>query len=168
MMKNSLQGDCILAEIYTFFGVETVFLNNKIMLYKKEQTKKSFFEYNLINAPDIAQTIAVTCFALGVTCHLSGLHTLKIKETDRLKALHTELTKLGADIEITTDSLYIKEKKQIHSGVAINTYNDHRMAMAFAPLMLQTDLTINNCEVVSKSYPSFWNDVENVLSSDFF
>lgn len=166
--KNSLQGDCILAEIYTFFGVETVFLNNKIMLYKKEQTKKSFFEYNLINAPDIAQTIAVTCFALGVTCHLSGLHTLKIKETDRLKALHTELTKLGADIEITTDSLYIKEKKQIHSGVAINTYNDHRMAMAFAPLMLQTDLTINNCEVVSKSYPSFWNDVENVLSSDFF
>lgn len=166
--KNSLQGDCILAEIYTFFGVETVFLNNKIMLYKKEQTKKSFFEYNLINAPDIAQTIAVTCFALGVTCHLSGLHTLKIKETDRLEALHTELTKLGADIEITTDSLYIKEKKQIHSGVAINTYNDHRMAMAFAPLMLQTDLTINNCEVVSKSYPSFWNDVENVLSSDFF
>jgi len=114
----------------------------------------------LSNAPDIAQTIAVTAFGLGQECYLTGLHTLKIKETDRLVALKTELEKLGALVDITEDSLRLKASNAIHSNVTINTYKDHRMAMAFAPLALKQALTINEADVVSKSYPDFWKDLE--------
>lgn len=158
--KNSLQGDSLLSEIYEFFGVKTTFCDNQIILQKIKQPVASCFTYNLRNAPDIAQTIAVTCFGLGLACELTGLHTLKIKETDRLEALKTELTKLGANVEVTTDSLFLKQGKEIRSGVSVETYNDHRMAMAFAPLMLKTSLVIIDREVVSKSYPRFWQDVE--------
>lgn len=164
--KNSLQGDSLLSEIYEFFGVKTTFCDNQIILQKIKQPVASCFAYNLRNAPDIAQTIAVTCFGLGLACELTGLHTLKIKETDRLEALKTELTKLGADVEITTDSLFLKEGKEIRSGISVETYNDHRMAMAFAPLMLKTNLVIIDCEVVSKSYPCFWQDVECLTIRD--
>jgi len=116
----------------------------------------------LANAPDIAQTIAVTCFGLGMGCHLTGLHTLKIKETDRLEALYIELTKLGADISVTDKALTLRPSTTIKKDVAIDTYKDHRMAMAFAPLALKTSLIINNAEVVSKSYPDFWEDLENL------
>src|SRR5690606_2530223 len=114
------------------------------------------------NAPDIAQTIAVTCFGMGVGCHLSGLHTLKIKETDRLEALKTELSKLGASIEVTDKELFLKPSSTMIKNIAIDTYNDHRMAMAFAPLALKTSIIINDAEVVSKSYPDFWNDMREL------
>ena len=117
---------------------------------------------DLANAPDIAQTIAVTCFGLGMACHLEGLHTLKIKETDRLEALKTELSKLGASIAVTDKALTLKASHEIRKDVAIDTYNDHRMAMAFAPLALKQDLFINDAEVVSKSYPDFWNDLNKL------
>ena len=92
-------------------------------------------------------------------CYLSGLHTLKIKETDRLVALKNELSKVGADISITNDSLKLEASRMFISNQTIETYNDHRMAMAFAPLALKGDIYINDKEVVSKSYPDFWRDL---------
>jgi 3-phosphoshikimate 1-carboxyvinyltransferase len=161
--KNSLQGDSVLAIIYRSFGVKTAFENNKIKLQKTEIIKRQkAIDLDLSNAPDIAQTIAVTAFGLGMACSLSGLHTLKIKETDRLVALQNELTKLGAEVEITDDSLYLKPSNQINSNIRIATYHDHRMAMAFAPLALKTDLEIENADVVSKSYPDFWTDLKEL------
>lgn len=160
--QKSLQGDSVLADIYTSFGVETTFGENKIILRKTDKKVLAENEFDLANAPDIAQTIAVTCFGLGVGCHLIGLHTLKIKETDRLEALHTELSKLGADISVTDKTLTIIPSKTIIPEVAIDTYNDHRMAMAFAPLAMKTTMFVNDAEVVSKSYPDFWNDLKQL------
>ncbi|MGJ8714810.1 MAG: 3-phosphoshikimate 1-carboxyvinyltransferase [Maribacter stanieri] len=160
--QKSLQGDSVLADIYTSFGVETTFGENKITLRKTDKKVLAENDFDLANAPDIAQTIAVTCFGLGVGCHLIGLHTLKIKETDRLEALHTELSKLGADISVTDKTLTIIPSKTIIPEVAIDTYNDHRMAMAFAPLAMKTTMFVNDAEVVSKSYPGFWNDLKQL------
>ena len=158
---DSLQGDSVLAEIYKQFGVSTAFQGNSISLKKITKVNASVnIKLDLVNAPDIAQTIAVTCFGLGIACHLTGLHTLKIKETDRLVALKRELEKLGATVIISKDSLQLKATSMIEKDIAIDTYKDHRMAMAFAPLALKTNLIINEAEVVSKSYPSFWSDLK--------
>lgn len=160
---HSLQGDAVLADIYLQFGVKTTFKTNRLVLQKVEMLNKlSLIELDLSNSPDIAQTITVTCFALGLECLLTGLHTLKIKETDRLLALKTEIEKLGGMVTITTNSLHLKASNNLKSQVAIATYNDHRMAMAFAPLALKTSLIINDAEVVSKSYPGFWNDLKTI------
>ncbi len=160
--ENSLQGDSALAEIYKDFGVETIFNGNSITLLKAENCQLSTINCQLNNSPDIAQTIAVTCFGLGIGCHLTGLHTLKIKETDRLEALKTELSKLGAIVSVTNDSLTIEKSNNLNSNISIATYQDHRMAMAFAPLALKTSLIINEAEVVSKSFPTFWEDLKNI------
>jgi 3-phosphoshikimate 1-carboxyvinyltransferase len=157
--ENSLQGDFALVEIYKNFGVETVFNTNHMLLRKVENLKPETLNLKLNNSPDIAQTIAVTCFGLGISCHLKGLHTLKIKETDRLEALKIELTKLGATISITNDSLILEQSENIKPNIRISTYQDHRMAMAFAPLALKVPIIIENAEVVSKSYPTFWEDL---------
>ena len=160
--NKSLQGDSVLSELYKSFGVETVFLENTIVLQKiKGFVNPAKVEFDLIKAPDIAQTIAVTCFGMGIPCDLTGLHTLKIKETDRLVALQNELTKLGAEISVTNETLHLKASTKIHAEVAIATYQDHRMAMAFAPLLLKTTLFIEESDVVSKSYPTFWEDFSN-------
>lgn len=160
--KSSLQGDSVLKELYTNFGVETTFGENTITLKKVSEPKTETVAFDLANAPDIAQTIAVTTFGLGMGCHLTGLHTLKIKETDRLEALHTELSKFGADISVTDKSLTIKPSTNLNGDVAVDTYNDHRMAMAFAPLAMKTALYINDAGVVSKSYPDFWEDLKRL------
>lgn len=161
--ENSLQGDSVLREIYTEFGVESSFDEHELLLTKvKEIPKDTVVRLDLANAPDIAQTIAVSCFGLGIACELSGLHTLKIKETDRLEALKEELGKLGASIEVSDKTLSLKSGSKIKEQVAIDTYNDHRMAMAFAPLGLRVPLIVNDAEVVSKSYPDFWKDLESL------
>lgn len=169
--KNSLQGDSVLVDIYKDFGVQTDFQENSITLKKHQNNQLQTVKYNLVNSPDIAQTIAVTCFGLGIGCHLTGLHTLKIKETDRLLALKTELEKLGGQMKITEESLQLEQNtlfasndshSSISQGVAISTYNDHRMAMAFAPLALKTTLQIEDAMVVSKSYPDFWEDLKSI------
>lgn len=159
--KESLQGDSVLQEIYQKLGVKTRFEGHHLILTKsKNVILPKGIALDLSSAPDIAQTIAVSCFGLGVSCDLTGLHTLKIKETDRLEALYNELSKLGADLLVTDNSLHLKTSKSIKEGVSIDTYNDHRMAMAFAPLALKTSLFVNDAEVVSKSYPDFWTDLE--------
>ena len=160
--KNSLQGDAVLADIYQKLGVETVFGENTMTLKKSESKVSSHIILDLKNAPDIAQTIAVTCFGLNISCNLSGLHTLKIKETDRLVALKTELEKFGAEVQITDESLHLKSTSTIKKDVLVKTYNDHRMAMAFAPLLLKTSLEIEDANVVSKSYPDFWKDIQKL------
>jgi 3-phosphoshikimate 1-carboxyvinyltransferase len=163
--KNSLQGDSSLVEIYKNFGVETVFNNNQSITISKINVHNSFpfgEGWDGANSPDIAQTIAVTCFGLGIGCHLTGLHTLKIKETDRLEALKTELSKLGATISVTNDSLTLVSSSPPLEGLGVATYQDHRMAMAFAPLALKVPIIIEDAEVVSKSYPKFWEDLQSI------
>jgi 3-phosphoshikimate 1-carboxyvinyltransferase len=162
--QNSLQGDSDLVEIYAKLGIATRFNENKITLIKQPNFKLEPLNLDLNNTPDIAQTIVVTCLGLGIGCHLTGLHTLKIKETDRLEALRIELTKLGANITVTNDSLTLAPSTNdvILKNVAISTYNDHRMAMAFAPLALKVPIIIENAEVVSKSYPAFWEDLREI------
>jgi 3-phosphoshikimate 1-carboxyvinyltransferase len=160
--ENSLQGDSALVEIYKQMGVNSQFENNSLTLTKDVNFKPETLNLELNNTPDIAQTIVVTCLGLGIGCHLTGLHTLKIKETDRLEALRIELTKLGANISVTNDSLTLVAATDINHNVKIATYNDHRMAMAFAPLALKVPIIIENAEVVSKSYPDFWEDMKKL------
>jgi 3-phosphoshikimate 1-carboxyvinyltransferase len=160
--QNSLQGDSVLAEIYKSFGVETIFNENAITLTKAKDSKRLTFNCQLSNAPDIAQTIAVTCLGLGIGCELSGLHTLKIKETDRIEALKKEIEKFGTQVTITEDTLSISNIAPLKENVSVNTYNDHRMAMAFAPLALKIGFKVNDANVVSKSYPNFWEDIQRI------
>ena len=160
--ETSLQGDSALVDIYAKMGVETHFEENKMTLIKQANFELKTLNLDLNNTPDIAQTIVVTCLGLGIGCHLTGLHTLKIKETDRLEALRIEMTKLGANISVTNDSLTLIATKDINSNIKIATYNDHRMAMAFAPLALKVPIIIENAEVVSKSYPDFWEDLKTL------
>lgn len=167
--RNSLQGDSILAEVYGQFGIESRFEEPFLYLNKvshsseeKARSQRKILELDLSDAPDIAQTLAVTCFGLGWGCRLTGLHTLKIKETDRLEALKAELTKLGASIRVSDKHLELDPSEKIKKDVSISTYNDHRMAMAFAPLALRTSLFIEDAGVVSKSYPDFWDDLRKL------
>jgi 3-phosphoshikimate 1-carboxyvinyltransferase len=158
--KDSLQGDRVLMDVYQQFGVKSSIENNTLAL-KKQTMGSTHVQLDLSDAPDIAQTIAVTCYGLGLSCSLTGLHTLKIKETDRLVAMQNELSKLGATIEITDKSLHLhKRTNPIRPNVLIETYHDHRMAMAFAPLGLLVPIRIQDADVVTKSYPAFWKDLE--------
>ncbi len=163
---TSLQGDSELQNIYKAFGVQTIFNENNITLTKISEPTVKHVDIDLRNAPDIAQTIAVTCLGLGIGCHLTGLHTLKIKETDRLQALENEISKFGAKIITTTDSLTLQnfdiQTFQNIETVSIKTYQDHRMAMAFAPLATKCELKILEAEVVTKSFVDFWDNMKQL------
>lgn len=160
--ESSLQGDAALREIYKQLGVVSSFTGDKLTLSINQDFElPETITLDLANSPDIAQTIAVSCLGLGVGCHLTGLHTLKIKETDRLEALREEITKLGGSIMVTDQDLtLLPQKAAVNENITIATYHDHRMAMAFAPLALQVPLLIEDAGVVSKSYPDFWTDLE--------
>ena len=161
--KKSIQGDSRIENIYRQFGVETSFRDNKIYLKKNNVKLPDTISINLEDNPDLAQTIIVTCLGLGIDCHLEGLQTLKIKETDRLLALKNEIKKFDVDfIEVSDQSITLRNTSKLKSGVTVDTYNDHRMAMSFAPLSLINPIIINNPEVVSKSYSNFWNDLKSV------
>jgi len=160
--ETSLQGDSALVQLYEEMGVSSKFEGDKLTLTKQKNFDYKDITFDLNNTPDIAQTIVVTCLGLGIGCHLTGLHTLKIKETDRLEALRIELTKLGADISVTNDTLTLVATNEINHEINITTYNDHRMAMAFAPLGLKVPIIIDNADVVSKSYPDYWDDLKKL------
>lgn len=160
---DSLQGDSILVKLYKKLGVVSKIKNGNLLLSKIPKFQKpNFINLNLNDTPDLAQTIAVTCLGLKINCQLNGLHTLKIKETDRLVALKNEISKFGASVKITNDSLHLIAKKNLKHDVEIDTYNDHRMAMAFAPLALKNNIKIKNEKVVTKSYPAFWEDLQSI------
>ena len=162
--KNSLQGDSRITKIYSqFFGIDTIFNENQqeiTLIPKSNFSLPQFIQLNMNDCPDIAQTVCVTAAALKIPFEISGLATLKIKETDRLSALQNELKKIGCETEITDNSiksvLYTKPEKNI----SIATYSDHRMAMAFAPYLLIQEIEIQNPEVVEKSFPDFWEFVK--------
>jgi len=166
--ENSLQGDSELSLIYKNLGVETFFNSeeNSITLSKNKEPLPEMLMLDLTNTPDIAQTIAVTCFGLNIGCDIKGLHTLKIKETDRLVALKNELGKFGSKIKITEDSLHLSALKNVGFAnvsskvIVVETYQDHRMAMAFAPLAIKTPFFVSEPTVVSKSFPTFWEDLQ--------
>lgn len=150
-------------KIYTKLGVKSTLTKNELILTKTDSITKHL-DLDLANAPDIAQTIIVTCLGLGVSCNIKGLHTLKIKKTDRLKALKTELEKLGASVSITNNSLFLSKTEIIKKDKLIATYQDHRMAMAFAPISLRIPIRITDFDVVNKSYPDFWDDLAKIMS----
>ena len=166
----SLQGDSIVASIFSFFNVKTEYINNGIHLTKIKGRKKHF-GFDFSDCPDLAQTIAVVVSALNIPTLFNGLQTLRIKETDRITALKMELNKLGVSVEIIDDETILiphplpplQLERGLRGEVSIATYNDHRMAMAFATLAMKFDsITIEEPEVVKKSYPDFWNDLKKV------
>lgn len=161
---ESLQGDSVVQEIYKSLGVVTELVDGGIRLTKNPEFKAKNLEVDFINCPDIAQTVAVTCAALNVNAKLIGLKTLRIKETDRIAALHTELKKLGFSVEVDNDDIIINtiNSAPFQFNEFVETYEDHRMAMAFAPIALQNIVTIEDKNVVAKSYPDFWRDLEGV------
>jgi 3-phosphoshikimate 1-carboxyvinyltransferase len=169
LKDRSSQADSILPKLYKQFGVTSQFINNELVIVKNGNIEPDF-EFDFTNCPDIAQTIAVTCFGLGINAKLTGLKTLKLKESDRIVALKTELDKFGAILNITDNSIEIKnseyntqDSRLECKDIKLETYNDHRMAMSFAPLaMLYKQLYIQNPEVVTKSYPLFWEDLKSV------
>lgn len=163
LFQESTQGDAVLVQLMEHFGVETTF-NTKGVLLTKKAVDLLPFNYDFSDCPDIAQTLAVVCAALNINAQLTGLETLIIKETNRIEALQIELEKLGCDIEANEHSIYIKKGITIsQKAIKIATYNDHRMAMAFAPLvLLNKKIIIENQDVVCKSYPNFWQDFKKL------
>ena len=158
---KSLQGDSKVADIYKSFGVKTTYKDDLIILEKIESNTDKF-SFDLTSNPDLAQTICVTCLGLGIKCNLTGLHTLKIKETDRLLALKKELSKFNLKVIITNDSISFDNVDFLKPNVVIETYDDHRMAMSFACLATKVKIIIKDPKVVSKSYSCFWSDLERI------
>ena len=158
---ESLQGDSKVADIYKSFGVKTTYKDDLVIL-KKVESNTDKFSFDLTSNPDLAQTICVTCLGLGIKCNLTGLHTLKIKETDRLLALKKELSKFNLKVIITDDSISFDNVDFLKPNVVIETYDDHRMAMSFACLATKVKIIIKDPKVVSKSYSSFWSDLERI------
>jgi len=158
----SLQGDAIVADIFTFFGIKTAYTDDGIHL-KKSPIKDEHFGFDFSDCPDLAQTVAVVVSVLQIPAFFNGLHTLRIKETDRITALKNELKKINVEVVILNDhSLKIILPTQVHTPNApIATYEDHRMALAFAAIAMKLDyVIIEHPDVIQKSYPGFWNDLK--------
>jgi len=160
---NSFQGDSKVSKIYESFGVNTTYKENTIRLTKMENySKPDSLEFDLIENPDLAQTISVTALCMGIPLVLNGLQTLKIKETDRIIALKNELSKLGANVVYNDNSISINPPDKLNENVNIKTYDDHRMALSFSPVGLITPIYIEDYNVVSKSYPHYWSDLKSI------
>lgn len=166
--KESTQGDSAIAKIYEkFFGITTTFSEDEHKITLQPQPDFSFPEkivLDMNNCPDIAQTLCVTAAALRIPFEISGLGTLRVKETDRLLALYNELKKLGTVTEITDLTIDSVSFGEPEDSISIKTYQDHRMAMSFAPFCLIGELNIEDEDVVEKSYPMFWNDLADVMA----
>jgi 3-phosphoshikimate 1-carboxyvinyltransferase len=155
LKPQSLQGDSAITEIMDRLGVQSSFEADGIRLKKKPIEGISLIDFT--HCPDLAQTVAVTCALIGQTCAFTGLESLRIKETDRIFALQEELAKINAGLEESENGVFtVKPASKIPRRVTIETYDDHRMAMAFMPLATRAEVVIKEPEVVNKSYPSFW------------
>ncbi|MBN2262266.1 MAG: 3-phosphoshikimate 1-carboxyvinyltransferase [Prolixibacteraceae bacterium] len=164
---ESLQGDCDQAKWFENFGIVSTQEEDGVRLSKKEVRLPENYVQNFVENPDIAQTFAVMCVCKGIPFHFSGLETLKIKETDRINALITELGKLGAELyepqpgELAWNGNI--DEVQFYSDVEIDTYHDHRIALAFAPVaLINGSISINNPMVITKSYPGYWADLKKL------
>lgn len=159
--ENSSQGDKAIASIMKQMGVSTAF-NSKGVHLKKINASENELCLDFRNCPDLAQTVMVAAAASGIHLKMTGLESLKIKETDRIEAMRNELKKIGADLTEATGEWILKPSTQLPVAVFIDTYEDHRMAMAFAPLCQLMDVTIDEPSVVNKSYPGFWDQVRSL------
>lgn len=158
LRSSSFQGDKVISDMMKSLGVKSEFANEKVTLTKAEHVTEDTFDFS--HCPDMAQTVAVTAAAKGIELKMTGLESLRIKETDRIAALQNELQKIGADL-IEHDAVWqLVPSKKLPAQVTIETYEDHRMAMAFAPLATQMQVIINDPEVVQKSYPGFWQQLK--------
>lgn len=166
LKENSLQGDSAIVDIMVQLGVKSTFTKDGVLLTKIPAAESLTWDFT--NCPDLAQTVAVTCVAKGIDATFTGIESLKIKETDRILALQNELKKFGGSLtEVVPNTEYKVSGSGFEFGsadITIATYDDHRMAMAFAPLVMLTDVTIEEPHVVVKSYPSFWDDIKKVVS----
>lgn len=165
LFKKSLQADSACENIYRNLGVETEFKNNEIVVSKIYHTNHTILALDFIQCPDIAQTVVCSCVGLQKPFVFKGLQTLKVKETDRIIALNNEGRKFGIKLTVTNNSIEWNSGQNLRSEISdfVATYNDHRMAMSFAPLsLLVQNITIENAEVVSKSYPEFWTHLKSI------
>ena len=168
LMDGSKQGDSQVRYLFSLLGVKTTFKNRKAGVPTTVTLKHSGrcvprLEYNFVNSPDLAQTFVVCCALLNVPFHFTGLSTLKIKETDRIEAMKTEMRKLGYVVRSVNDCELIWDGERCEPSIetGIDTYEDHRMALSFAPTALHFEgLRINHPQVVTKSYPKFWEDIK--------
>ncbi|GHT74593.1 3-phosphoshikimate 1-carboxyvinyltransferase [Bacteroidia bacterium] len=163
LQVDSPQGDANGRFLFEKLGIQTIFTDNGVLLKKDLQViKPEFIEYDFINEPDLAQTFVVTCCLLKISFHFTGLQSLRIKETDRISALQTEMQKLGYVLQAGISSIeWTGERCALETRPVIATYEDHRMAMAFAPACLQTnEIRIACPTVVTKSYPTYWDDLQ--------
>ena len=156
---NSIQGDRKIADYMKLLGVHTTFTPEGALLTKCDHAPEVTFDFT--DCPDMAQTVAVLCAAKGIKCTMSGLESLRIKETDRIYALQTELAKIGAELkEVNNEWLLTPVVGHWKEDIEFDTYHDHRMAMAFAPLSALSTVIIHDPVVVDKSYPRYWEDME--------
>lgn len=167
LKEHSLQGDSAIVAIMEYMGVKSTFTNRGVLLSKIPAS--AAFEWDFTDCPDLAQTVAACAVAKGITVTMTGIESLKIKETDRVSALQTELPKIGGElVEIKTNEVYeVRRRNPLDNTSAlphIDTYDDHRMAMAFAPIGMCFPVTIAEPHVVAKSYPSFWEDLQKVTT----
>ncbi len=161
LFQESVQGDSALVEMMTQFGIQTTFTKEGIHLTKSGNPPTDYFDYDFLRCPDLAQSIAVVCGGLGIKAHFKGLETLRIKETDRIAALQTELAKVNVEVEaIGDEEMKISGKASFPNTPVFDTYEDHRMAMAFAPLALFDAIQIAEPMVVVKSYPNYYEHLE--------
>lgn len=168
LQQQSAQGDSVVRHIFNSLGVESTF-NGTTLTLTKGKERVAHFEYDFVNCPDLVQTVVVTCCLLGITFRFNGLQTLKIKETDRIEALKNELRKWGYVLTDKDNSILSWDGTRCEEATdtAIDTYEDHRMAMAFAPAAaIRGKVVINRPEVVSKSYPHFWEEVFMVSTQE--
>ena len=165
LQENSLQGDKGVLSLFRKFGVETSWANGDLLVkHNPSLPRIAKFKYDFTPMPDQAQTFAFLCAALGIEAELTGLKTLKLKETDRIVALHTELEKLGIKVQSDLNSIKLKGKITAKEAF-LSTYNDHRMAMAGALIATQIPVRIENPDVVSKSYPQFWKHLTELSAN---
>ncbi|NID10341.1 3-phosphoshikimate 1-carboxyvinyltransferase [Fibrivirga algicola] len=168
LKEQSLQGDSAIVGIMDQLGVQATYTGRGFRLTKKEAADRLTVDFT--NCPDLAQTVAVCCALKGIPATFTGIESLKIKETDRVVAIQNELRKFGADlVDVVTNERY--EVRPVTAPISnlpvqIDTYDDHRMAMAFAPIAMLRSVIINEPGVVAKSYPSFWDDFKKVATVD--
>ena len=159
--EKSLQGDRVIADIMEWLGVQSTFLNNSLVLTKKNHLSNIFWDFK--DCPDLAQTVLPVCAAKGISGEFTGLESLRIKETDRIAALQNEMAKIGATLtEPQTGKWILAPGKITNEPITIETYHDHRMAMGLSPWATLTEVIIQEPSVVNKSYPGFWNDMKTV------
>jgi len=163
LFQDSYQGDSKVAELFEQLGIHTTYMSEGILLTSTKINAVSL-EFDFTDQPDLAQTLAVTCCFKGIPFIFTGLHSLKIKETDRIAALINELSKLGFMLTEAGEGKLVWDGEYCEpvENIIIETYDDHRMAMAFTPAAIFHPISIEHPEVVSKSYPNFWKDIEKI------